>query len=318
MIGELFSSALGAATKLLPGGGGGSPPEVIEALKKIDIFDGIQHDERALGRIGAQAERKRFEQGQILVEEGKQGLGMFAIVSGKVVVEVKGTKVNELDAGAVVAEMSLLDDKPRSATVRATEATDTLLFTRDVFRKLVNQTPQLGLGLARNLAERLRVANEAAAKAAKDGGSSKQLTEAATDAEAANPLPPPRDQKPEEPKGKGAKLSVQDSLLKVFDRLYTAKAITRFSVAVIGCPVEGVTPDKLGEIRIGEVKAVAIPRGAKMDLVASEPGVFTLHVFQPDAPAPARYGPTPLRPGQACRLTLTPRGPRITLDGNRI
>ena len=318
MIGDLMSSAL----RMLPGGGKASAPEVIDALRRIDIFEGIRDNDRALARIAAQAERKRFEQGEVLVEQNKHGLGMYAIVSGHVNVEFNGTKVNDLGPGAVVAEMSLLDDKPRSATVRATEPTDTLLFTRDIFKHLVNQTPQLGLGLAKNLAERLRVANEATARG---GGAAPKpdpaTTEVATDAVGPSPIPPPPpDSKSVEAHGPGAKESIQKALLSAFDKLYTAKAFTRFSVAVLGCPVEGVSPFKVGEIRMGEVKAVAIRHGVDrhLDIVATESGHFTLHLYQPDCPHPARYGPTLLLPGQACRLQLTSSGPEITLDGYRI
>ena len=61
--------------------------------------------------------------------------------------------------------MSLLDNKPRSATVTALEDTECVLLTRDSIMKLMNKYPEIPIGMARVLAERLRVANEKLAAA---------------------------------------------------------------------------------------------------------------------------------------------------------
>jgi hypothetical protein len=104
----------------------------------------------------------------------------------------------------------------------------------------------------------------------------------------------------------GTKAEIQNTLLDTFQRLYTMKALTRFSVAVLGCPVEGSAGNLLGQIRAGDVKALFFPAGeaVEMSIAASEPGAFTLHVFTPDQPRPAAFGPVEISPQDDVRLFL--------------
>ena len=65
-----------------------------------------------------------------------------------------------LSEGAAVGEMSLLTGKPRSATVTTVQPTVVFTLTRADFRNLLTQHPEISLGLARILAERLEDATK--------------------------------------------------------------------------------------------------------------------------------------------------------------
>jgi hypothetical protein len=71
-------------------------------------------------RDGAQLERRTYEQGQALVNEGDEGRELFLILDGIVDVEVNGEEVAEIGPGALLGEMALLEGGKRTATLWAT------------------------------------------------------------------------------------------------------------------------------------------------------------------------------------------------------
>src|SRR5882724_10083557 len=83
------------------------------------------------------------------------------------------------------------------------------------------------------------------------------------------------------PAGEGMKAQMHSKLLDMFQSLYAVRALTRFSVAVLGCPVEGAAFNIVNQIRVGAVKALFFPADEAVDMriAAGEPGCFTLHVF---------------------------------------
>ena len=91
---------------------------------------------------------------------------MYIIKSGLVEVRKKDPAtgidflVAQLSDGAAVGEMSLLTGKPRSATVTTVQPTVVFTLTRADFRNLLTQHPEISLGLARILAERLEDATK--------------------------------------------------------------------------------------------------------------------------------------------------------------
>src|SRR5439155_8195331 len=62
-------------------------------------------------------------------------------------------------AGKCVGEMSLMDERPRSANVVALEDTDCLLITRDSFNGLTRRDAEILWGIVPMLVERLRHAD---------------------------------------------------------------------------------------------------------------------------------------------------------------
>ena len=107
------------------------------------------------------------------------------------------------------------------------------------------------------------------------------------------------------------KADIQKQLIETFEMLYTLKAFTRFSVAILGCPVEGSAARALGVIRLGDVKAVLLPSSGpvEMGIEAWGAGEFQLHVFHPalfgtGAPRALRFNPVPIQPNDRFILSL--------------
>lgn len=86
-------------------------------------------NENDLRRLKAAGSELAFNAGQMLIERGKPGTGLYVVVEGHVVVEApEGTR--ELGPGAVVGERALLStDGLRTARVRA--LTDGVVLTVD-------------------------------------------------------------------------------------------------------------------------------------------------------------------------------------------
>src|SRR5215471_1180968 len=133
-----------------------------ELIRKIDFFSGL--DDKILNKISDACIARQFTRNETIVRQGEMGLGLYLISKGRVKVdrEEKGvrTQVAELGPEQFFGEMSLLDNKPRSATVTGLEDSECLLLTRDSFVKLMNKYPEIPIRMARVLAERLREANE--------------------------------------------------------------------------------------------------------------------------------------------------------------
>jgi NADH dehydrogenase len=86
-----------------------------------------------------------YEPGETIVKQGQVGRELFLITRGQVEVVAEGQPqpVARLGARAVFGERALLEDTPRTATVRATEAVDVLVLSRADFRALVAHFPVL-------------------------------------------------------------------------------------------------------------------------------------------------------------------------------
>ncbi len=134
----------------------------VEFLKRVQLFEDL--DQRSLDSIANSAVEQSYQAGQEIVRQGDTGVGAFIIRSGRVeVVQERGgssERIGELKAGDVFGEMALLDEFPRSATVRAIEPTTCLGIQRWHFRGILESHPQIALALLPVLTRRLRSAEK--------------------------------------------------------------------------------------------------------------------------------------------------------------
>jgi len=269
-------------------------------IAELAFFAGL--DGKLLRKLEDSTIACQYGKGEVIIREGEMGLGMYIILEGRVEVSKhrKGTEVRlaELGPRQFFAEMSLIDDKPRSATVTTLEETECLLLTRDSFMQLMNRNPQLAVHLARSLAERLRQMDELVNSLP----SAPPATSSPNPAMVAEPL----NGTAESASNGTGKAAIQERLLSTFERLYMMKAFTRFSVAVLGCPVEGSAPNLIHQIRVGEVKALILPAGepSTVRIDAFDAGSFNLHVFTPERAAPVKFGPVPIQSNDSFTLHL--------------
>ena len=130
-----------------------------DELRRIWLFEGLTEDQ--LNSLSPFTYRKKFGPGELIVEEGHTGNGLYVIVSGNVEV-IKGLEteqqqiVNKLGAGEFFGEMALLGEWPRTATVRAVDNVECLGIDRWVFLAQLERQPKVGIRMLHILAQRLR------------------------------------------------------------------------------------------------------------------------------------------------------------------
>jgi CRP-like cAMP-binding protein len=130
--------------------------EWVPVLKEIPLFSGLST--RHLRGIDART--RRYGPGDVIVREGDPGNAMYVILDGAVRVEPPRGRAVTLKAGSYFGEMSLLDDAPRAAAIRAVGDVTTMMISRGAFTKLLRREPQIARILLRTLARRLRAAQE--------------------------------------------------------------------------------------------------------------------------------------------------------------
>ena len=107
-----------------------------DVLSQIWLFAGLSEEQ--LEAISSFTFQKTFQAGELIVEEGRTGIGCYVILSGEVeVVKALGTD-NQLvlarrGAGEVLGEMALLGEWPRTASIRALNEVGCLGIDRWVF-----------------------------------------------------------------------------------------------------------------------------------------------------------------------------------------
>jgi CRP/FNR family transcriptional regulator, cyclic AMP receptor protein len=137
-------------------------------LKKINVFSA--HDDAALARLGAVLAPREFADGETIFAEESPGDGMHFILSGAVRIAkrtgVAGDVAKTLaviEAGDYFGEMSLFDQKPRSASAVAAGRTQTFWLSKAAFDDLPKAGGQAGMdvlfGMIRTSSERIRRLN---------------------------------------------------------------------------------------------------------------------------------------------------------------
>jgi CRP/FNR family transcriptional regulator, cyclic AMP receptor protein len=104
---------------------------------------------------------KSFKKGEIIIEEGSLSSDAYIIESGSVEVSkrLSGGKIQvitKLDKNDIFGEMGLIDQLPRSATVRALEDCSISVMTPDTFNSLAKRNPKALMPILKVLAKRLR------------------------------------------------------------------------------------------------------------------------------------------------------------------
>jgi CRP/FNR family transcriptional regulator, cyclic AMP receptor protein len=122
-------------------------------LSKITLFHGLQ--EADLRELTSRAEVRAVPAETTIIREGERADSLFLILKGKVKVYLKdphGRKlvVDVRYAGQYVGEM-VLDDKPRSASVRTVERSELAIVSRDDFKSFLLKHPEVALQVIRNL-----------------------------------------------------------------------------------------------------------------------------------------------------------------------
>jgi CRP-like cAMP-binding protein len=102
----------------------------------------------------------RLEPGHVLFDKGDPGSQMYVVKSGEVTIGDGNHVFETLSTGGIVGEMALMDQGPRSATVRAVTEAEVIPIDQRRFLFMVQQTPFFAIRVMRVMSARLRAMNE--------------------------------------------------------------------------------------------------------------------------------------------------------------
>ena len=131
----------------------------IAILKGIGFFADLSDFD--LAQIAGLTEARSYRAGELIVEERTAAERFFIIIRGKIQISKRFADGDEFvlgvhSDGEFFGEMGLLDEGPRSATVRAVEPTTLVEITRTDFETLLYKAPLLAYRILRELSSRLR------------------------------------------------------------------------------------------------------------------------------------------------------------------
>ena len=134
----------------------------LDLIRRVPLFS-LLTNEQAQG-IADSVVKRRYRRGEIVVEHNKKSNALFILLTGRARVLTADSRGREvilavLQSGDYVGEMSLIDNEPHSATVRAEVQTDMLILGRAQFARCLPENSSLSYAIMRGLVQRLRSAD---------------------------------------------------------------------------------------------------------------------------------------------------------------
>jgi signal transduction histidine kinase len=134
---------------------------MLERFRRVPLFTDLADDD--LARICDEAREVRLAPGQVLFREGEWGDRAYVLTAGQVEVYKDGdgreTVLAVRGVGEVVGEMALLQQEPRSASVRAKTAAELFSIPRPALDDLLQTSASAARAIFQTLLRRIRETN---------------------------------------------------------------------------------------------------------------------------------------------------------------
>ena len=127
-------------------------------LRKVLLFSGL--DGRELESVAAAGREVSFVSGQKIITQGEPGLSFLLVLEGKTEVRKRGKRIAMVEPGGFFGEMTVFDDKPRSADIVAVEPTKCFGIASWSFFPVLRTNPGVAIGIIKELVRRLRQLDE--------------------------------------------------------------------------------------------------------------------------------------------------------------
>ena len=124
------------------------------ALAAVPFFSGLSKRQR--GKLAEESRVVSHETGHEIATEGLGALALHVILDGTATASIGGTEVRTLGAGDSFGEISMLDGKPRSATVTAASPITVLAVPYSAFNQVLDSDPTVARNLINQLCARVR------------------------------------------------------------------------------------------------------------------------------------------------------------------
>ena len=134
----------------------------LDLLRRVPLFSLLTVAQAEV--ISGAVIKRRFKRGEALVEQGQKSNALFILRTGRARVMTSDSRGREvilatLAQGDYLGEMSIIDNEPHSATVRAEVQTDVLMLGRAEFARCLTENASMSLVVMRGLVKRLRHAD---------------------------------------------------------------------------------------------------------------------------------------------------------------
>ncbi|WP_411884131.1 Crp/Fnr family transcriptional regulator [Polaromonas sp. YR568] len=134
----------------------------LELIRRVPLFSVLTAAQAA--SVADTVVKRRFKRGEPIVEQGKKSNALSIILTGRarvVTTDARGREVilATMHPGDYVGEMSLIDNEPHSATVRAEIQTDALILGRLEFARCLPENSSMAYAVLKGLVQRLRHAD---------------------------------------------------------------------------------------------------------------------------------------------------------------
>jgi CRP-like cAMP-binding protein len=133
-------------------------------LARVPLFQGLKR--RQIDNLASSMVSRQFSAGETIVTQGKEGIGLFVLVSGKAEVVRTGldgsaTTLNTFGPTDFFGELALLDGGPHTASVIAAEETECLVLAHWEFVGKLKLDPDMVMVIMQEVVRRFHRALQA-------------------------------------------------------------------------------------------------------------------------------------------------------------
>jgi CRP-like cAMP-binding protein len=116
--------------------------------------------ENFLFLLGPDADAVEIHPGEILFEKGDKAIAVYVVKSGKLEIFDGTVTYETVGPGDLIGEMALIDEAPRSASIRAVTECEIIPIDAKRFITMVERTPTFAIRVMRVLVRRMRSLHE--------------------------------------------------------------------------------------------------------------------------------------------------------------
>ena len=130
----------------------------LDFLSRLPLFQELSLDEISI--LDQYLGLLELAKGDTVFDEGESGEFVCFVVNGELEVLKKSpggdsSTITKLGKGQTIGEMALIDELPRSATVRARSPSSLTVLSRKGFEELAGQSPEIAIKILKYLARSL-------------------------------------------------------------------------------------------------------------------------------------------------------------------
>jgi CRP/FNR family transcriptional regulator, cyclic AMP receptor protein len=134
----------------------------LDLIRRVPLFSTLTQAQAE--SVSQSVTKRRYKRGELIVEQGKKSNFLAIVLTGRARVVTTDSRGREvilatMNPGDYVGEMSLIDNQPHSATVRAEVQTDVLILGRMEFARCLPENTSMAYAVMRGLVLRLRHAD---------------------------------------------------------------------------------------------------------------------------------------------------------------